>query len=199
MSFYKFLDENAIESFLSGNMLFRCIEYYRGMEEDEIGRSDKYDGKIKLNCYETPYGSPMGLVFMADRKEDHVMCVSRNLASQNLDRMSKFGNKVIVIENEVDFTERIRKKAGIDKYEFACRDAFYYSEENEIDINMMKRLSEGLEQFSFFKRTLFDYQQEFRFLVFRENASQDNIWLKIGNIEDIAEVMSPEELKKRLV
>ena len=25
MAFYKFLDENAIESFLSGNMLFRCI------------------------------------------------------------------------------------------------------------------------------------------------------------------------------
>ena len=64
---------------------------------------------------------------------------------------------------------------------------------------MMKRLSEGLEQFSFLKRKLFHYQQEFRFLVFRENASQDDIWLKIGNIEDIAEVMSPEELKKRLV
>lgn len=199
MSFYKFLDETAIESFLSGNMLFKCIEYYRGLEEDEIGRSDKYDGKIKLNCYETPYGSPMGLVFMADRKEDHVMCVSRNLASQNLDRMSKFGNKVIVIEDEEDFTERIRKRADIDKYEFACQNAFYYSGEDATDINIMKRLSKGLEQFSFLKRKLFDYQQEFRFLVFRENASQDDIWLKIGNIEDIAEVMSPEELKKRLV
>ena len=199
MSFYKFLDETAIESFLSGNMLFKCIEYYRGLEEDEIGRSDKYDGKIKLNCYETPYGSPMGLVFMADRKEDHVMCVSRNLASQNLDRMSKFGNKVIVIEDEEDFTERIRKRADIDKYEFACQNAFYYSGEDATDINIMKRLSKGLEQFSFLKRKLFDYQQEFRFLVFRENASQVDIWLKIGNIEDIAEVMSPEELKKRLV
>ena len=100
---------------------------------------------------------------------------------------------------EEDFTERIRKRADIDKYEFACQNAFYYSGEDATDINIMKRLSKGLEQFSFLKRKLFDYQQEFRFLVFRENASQDDIWLKIGNIEDIAEVMSPEELKKRLV
>lgn len=45
MAFYKFLDENAIESFLSGNMLFRCIEYYRGMEEEKSDVCDKYDGK----------------------------------------------------------------------------------------------------------------------------------------------------------
>ena len=56
MSFYKFLDENAIESFLSGNMLFKCIEYYRGLEEDEIGRSDKYDGKIKLKSCQSKFG-----------------------------------------------------------------------------------------------------------------------------------------------
>ena len=199
MAFYKFLDENAIESFLSGNMLFKCIEYYRGLEEDEIGRSDKHDGELASKAWETPYGNPIEVILTPNRKEDHVMCVSRNLAKQNLDRMSKFGNKVIVIEDEEAFTERIRKRADIDKYEFACQNAFYYSGEEATDISIMKRLSKGLEQFSFLKRKLFHYQQEFRFLVFRENASQDDIWLKIGNIEDIAEVMSPEELKKRLV
>ena len=94
MSFYKFLDETAIESFLSGNMLFKCIEYYRGLEADEIGRSDKHDGELVSKAWETPYGNPIEVILTPNRKEDHVMCVSRNLAKQNLDRMSKFGNKV---------------------------------------------------------------------------------------------------------
>ena len=102
------------------------------------------------------------MILTPNRKEDHVMCVSRNLAKQNLGRMSKFGNKVIVIEDEEDFTERIRKRADIDKYEFACQNAFYYSGEEATDISIMKRLSKVWNNF-LFKRKLFDYQQEFRF------------------------------------
>lgn len=193
MAFYKFLSENAVESFCSGNMLFRNIEYFRRIEEkEEIGRLDKNDGMLVSHSFVTPSNNDIKLIIKANREQDCIMCVSRNLKKKNFEKMNKMGNMTIIIEDEDAFINKIRKAAEAEGYNAIFDNVFYYKD--ELDLDVAEYISKGVEYYSFCKQERFQYQQEYRFLLFKDYKAKDEMMLNIGDINNIVKTVPTTQL-----
>lgn len=200
LAFYKFIKKEHAGSFCSGSMFFKNLEYYRTLEEKErTGRADANDGLLVSNSCYTPYGTLIEFKLKTNRKCDLIMCVSRNIRKNNIEKMRAFGDTVVIIEDEDAFIEKIKNAAKQAGYQTVFKDVYYYKD--GLEQENMERITNGLVNFSFFKQeNLFGYQQEFRFLIHRNDTEEENLKkLDIGDISTITEIVPVETLFDRLL
>ena len=176
-------------------MQFKSLEYYRTLEEKErTGRADENDGLlISYSCF-LPNGKPVLFKLKMERNDDFIMCISRNISKKNAEKMKRFGDAVIIIEDESSFIIKIKTAALRAGYQIICKDVFYYKD--GMDKENMDQITEGVENFSFFKqKDLYAYQQEYRFMIYKnDNTGKKEKYLDIGDIHEIVRVVSTEEL-----
>ena len=181
MAFLKFIDKKGADSFVSGTMQFGQVKKYLDIEKNKgIGRYDDFR-LCQLN--QTP---------------QHALCLYHLDDKHSTDRiedMLEFGDYIVKIEDEIEFDRRIKIGAADNKYMLYDRDIVYYRDKSiEDEMMVMELVAEGFEYMSFVKREeIFLYQNEYRYLITNESANNKNIRFSIGNLEDIATVMSKSE------
>ncbi|MCX4267916.1 MAG: hypothetical protein OSJ62_04540 [Lachnospiraceae bacterium] len=195
MAFYKFIDSKDVCKFCGGSMQFKSLEYYRMLEEKErTGRADENDGLLISDSCFLPNGKPVIFKLKMKRNDDFIMCISRNISKKNAEKMKRFGDAVIIIEDEDSFIIKIKTAALRAGYQIICKDVFYYKD--GMDKENMDRIIERVKNFSFFKqKDLYAYQQEYRFMIYKnDNTGKEEKYLDIGDIYEIVRVVSVEEL-----
>lgn len=205
MAFLKFIDKKGADSFMSGTVQFGRVKKYLETEQKKcVGRYDEFENKFYTTKYQTPQGISVKLVITPNRANvDYALCLYHLDDKHNTDRiteMFEFGDYVVKIENEQEFDRRIKSGAGKDKYILYNRDIVYYRDESiEDEKRVMDLMTEGLDYTSFAKREeIFSYQNEYRYLIVDESVNEKNIRFDIGNLKDIATMMSKSEFLNTL-
>ncbi len=200
MAFLKFIDKKGADSFVSGTMQFGQVKKYLDIEQKKcIGRYDEFENKFYTTNYQTPQGIPVKLIITPNREnKDYALCLYHLDDKHSTDRiedMLEFGDYIVKIEDEIEFDRRIKIGAADNKYMLYDRDIVYYRDKSiEDEMMVMELVAEGFEYMSFVKREeIFLYQNEYRYLITNESANNKNIRFSIGNLEDIATVMSKSE------
>lgn len=205
MAFLKFIDKRGADSFVSGTVQFgRVKEYLENEQKECAGKNDKFEGKYYTTDYQTPQGTPVRLTIDAKRQNvDYALCLYHLDDKHNADgimEMFKFGDYVVKIDNESEFDRRIKIGAKNSKYILYKGDIVYYQDGNiEDEMKVMDLLTKGLDCVSYAKRKeIFLYQNEYRYLLVDEYANKKNIRFEIGNIEDVATIMTRSEFLQTL-
>lgn len=95
-----------------------------------------------------------------------------------------------VREIEAQFTERLMTETNT---------LIDISHRNKIMCGFAKRLNTELRKLSFIKRKeIFSYQNEYRYLIVDELEERKNIRFEIGDLKDLATIMSKSEFLKTL-
>ena len=107
---------------------------------------------------------------------------------------------VVKIEDELEFDKRIKNGAKENKYQLYSRDVLYYRDESIKDeMKIMDLMTNSLDDLSFIKRKeIFSYQNEYRYLIVDELEERKNIRFEIGDLKDLATIMSKSEFLKTL-
>ena len=93
-----------------------------------------------------------------------------------------------------------RYVAKENKYQLYSRDVLYYRDESIKDeMKIMDLMTNSLDDLSFIKRKeIFSYQNEYRYLIVDELEERKNIRFEIGDLKDLATIMSKSEFLKTL-
>lgn len=96
--------------------------------------------------------------------------------------------------------KRIKNGAKENKYQIYSRDVLYYRDESIKDeMKIMDLMTNSLDDLSFIKRKeIFSYQNEYRYLIVDELEERKNIRFEIGDLKDLATIMSKSEFLKTL-
>lgn len=86
------------------------------------------------------------------------------------------------------------------KFTYNSRDVLYYRDESIKDeMKIMDLMTNSLDDLSFIKRKeIFSYQNEYRYLIVDELEERKNIRFEIGDLKDLATIMSKSEFLKTL-
>lgn len=201
----KFKSKEIIDSFQSGtvymNKLNRFIEMEELEDNHEVG--DYMENKFFSMAYELPDGTPCNFISTTEDNRDNfvfcLFCVPADschfqFRSEQKEKLLKFGDTALVIQNFHEFILRATDGAKKKGYELHNREVTYYKENCEMPIEVAKLLTEGLYNFSFLKRSSYSYQQEYRLAVNMEKIKKDHIILDIGDISDISYQISTKQL-----
>lgn len=205
MAFLKFIDEIGAKSFFNGNLYFGRVKEYRNQENAAVdGKQDFEEGRFFTKKYTTPNGTPINVRFEPDEDIGHALCLyhlRNELDIIGLNRMTEFGNYVVIIEDEQEFIRRLDTAVQATMYTFLRNDVFYYSESIEDEIEAMKLLSSGKEYFAFLKRKAdFAYQKEYRYLIIDAAKSEaKKIEINLGSLSDIADIQVADEFLKNII
>ena len=201
----KFQSKEIIDSFQSGtvymNKLNRFIEMEELEDNHEVGAY--MENKFFSMAYELPDGTPCNFISTTeDNRDNFVFCLfcipadsyQFQFSSEQKEKLPKFGDTALVIQNFHEFILRATDGAKKKGYELHNRKVTYYKENCEMPIEVAKLLTEGLYNFSFLKRSRYSYQQEYRLAVNIEKIDKDHIFLDIGDISDISYQISTKQL-----
>ena len=168
MAFLKFIDKKGADSFISGIVQFGRLKEYLYIEKKK--------------------------------------CVGKNdemegkYSTSRIEEMFEFGEYVVKIEDELEFDKRIKNGAKENKYQLYSRDVLYYRDESIKDeMKIMDLMTNSLDDLSFIKRKeIFSDQNEYRYLIVDELEERKNIRFEIGDLKDLATIMSKSEFLKTL-
>ena len=106
--------------------------------------------------------------------------------------MFEFGEYVVKIEDELEFDKRIKNGAKENKYQLYSRDVLYYRDESIKDeMKIMDLMTNSLDDLSFINRKeILSYKDELE--------ERKNIRFEIGDLKDLATIMSKSEFLKTL-
>ena len=115
-------------------------------------------------------------------------------------KLLSFGDTALIILDNREFIERVRKAAEKSGFELHQEEVNYYNNLKN-DFNdlyyRLKALEEGIWKIAFWKREKYSYQQEMRFLFIDKESKEkqyDHIELDIGDISDITKVIPTQYL-----
>lgn len=205
MAFLKFIDKRGADSFISGTAQFGRVKKYLEIEQKQCyGRYDEFENKFYTTKYQMPNGFSIDLCITPNREYvNYALCLYHLDNKHNISRiieMFEFGNYVVKIEDEEEFARRLTRGAEKDKRLCYGRDVVYYQDKRiEDEMRVMDLMTESLDYISFAKREeVFSYQNEYRYLIVDESEKREKIQIDIGNLEDIATIMSKWEFLKTL-
>ena len=218
----KFGSQKNIKSLQSGQFYMKRLQYYIDLEKstsDEMV-GDEYEGqmlltdvKVSLFTHDTheylgkihaPTSSfnlgysnnPVFCMYMYDFRNyfseeirDELLHIRYGFSSEQYEKIKDFGESALVITNTNEFFNRVDlafKKRGISY----CRDLVSYYDGNIIQ--HLKEVQANNSRIAFWKRQKYAFQQEYRFFAYTEVA--DNLTLDIGDISDISQVLTTEQL-----
>ncbi len=200
MALLKFIDTVGAKNFLKGNLRFGLVKDYRNAENNVIiGKQDFEEGRFYTKKYVTPGGNPINFRLEPDEDIGYVLCLYHmgDIPDvKGLKKMTKFGDHVVVLNDEQEFVHRVDAVVKRKDYSFFRRDVFYYNESVEDEIEVMELLSLGKEYFPFLKRKAdFSYQKEYRYLIIDADIDSKEKWIgvEVGDLTDIAEIQSTEK------
>ena len=138
-----------------------------------------------------------------------------NGASYDINKnMESFGDYVIIIDNQLELLERIRKAVEREKYKFLCGSVKYRTPKlegrlarkgNSVTLKVneefdLKEYSNYItnEKNCFDKIDKFSYQNEWRIVLYRGIKTYEPYRLEIGNIRDICHWVKAEDLDTEL-
>lgn len=192
MAFLKFIDKKGADSFISGIVQFGRLKEYLYIEKKKcVGKNDEMEGKYYTTKYQTPQGKGVNFTIDANKQK-------RNFALCLYHLNNKYSTSRI--EDELEFDKRIKNGAKENKYQLYSRDVLYYRDESIKDeMKIMDLMTNSLDDLSFIKRKeIFSYQNEYRYLIVDELEERKNIRFEIGDLKDLATIMSKSEFLKTL-
>lgn len=205
MAFLKFIDKRGAESFVSGIAQFGRVKKYWEIEQEQCyGRYDEFENKFYTTKYQAPNGFSIGLSITPNRGNvNYALCLYHLDNKHDVSRiteMFEFGDYVVKIEDEEAFDRRIQRGTEKSRCMLYARDVVYYQDKSiEDEMRIMDLMTESLDYISFIKRKeFFSYQNEYRYLIVDESEKRDKIPIHVGNLEDIATIMSKSEFLKTL-
>ena len=189
MAFLKFIDKKGADSFISGIVQFGRLKEYLYIEKKKcVGKNDEMEGKYYTTKYQTPQGKGVNFTIDANKqKRNFALCLyhlNNKYSTSRIEEMFEFGEYVVKIEDELEFDKRIKNGAKENKYQLYSRDVLYYRDESIKD--EIKR------------KEIFSYQNEYRYLIVDELEERKNIRFEIGDLKDLATIMSKSEFLKTL-
>ena len=218
-SFIKIHSSDVIENIRKGNVWLTSLQYYRDLyknsKDDTIG--DPYEGLFIVNNFEfisseMPQYNSNGIVeqcaFPTSNQYDYVFCLfSVQRALQNTsefffndeqkENLLKFGDTALIFTDSKKFAEKMYSAAKEKNYNLSRGDVTYYDQRKN-DFKRYLSLIKDKQNIVFHKTDKYKYQQEHRFTIpFHGEYSDDKKFLtdiSIGDISDITEVVSTEQL-----
>ena len=189
MAFLKFIDKKGADSFISGIVQFGRLKEYLYIEKKKcVGKNDEMEGKYYTTKYQTPQGKGVNFTIDANKqKRNFALCLyhlNNKYSTSRLEEMFEFG----------------KNGAKENKYQLYSRDVLYYRDESIKDeMKIMDLMTNSLDDLSFIKRKeIFSYQNEYRYLIVDELEERKNIRFEIGDLKDLATIMSKSEFLKTL-
>ena len=205
MAFLKFIDKKGADSFISGIVQFGRLKEYLYIEKKKcVGKNDEMEGKYYTTKYQPPQGKGVNFTIDANKqKRNFALCLyhlNNKYSTSRIEEMFEFGEYVVKIEDELEFDKRIKNGAKENKYQLYSRDVLYYRDESIKDeMKIMDLMTNSLDDLSFIKRKeIFSYQNEYRYLIVDELEERKNIRFEIGDLKDLATIMSKSEFLKTL-
>ena len=198
--FIKFGKEIYINELINhGIVYFNPLSFFKKIEDDEV-RSDNLEGAVRIEqvkdikvyhegkfiAQQLP-GSKAQLYFHDPKIKGKVFSLysilNDHLAQDfTFDiRLSKFGDKLLLITHTKKFLDRIIKQIKINNLKFNLGYVSYYDK---------SIYSGNLDPFQ--KPDTFSYQYEFR--VFIESSDDFPLKLEIGSIKDISQILDVSKL-----
>ena len=105
----------------------------------------------------------------------------------------QFGDTALLILDSDAFISKIKKAAEEKGYKIYFNNVHYYDE--TIDwADIFISLIPGTHNIAFWKRKTYSNQQEFRMVIPVEEYTEDHIELDIGDISDISEIFTTEQV-----
>lgn len=204
MCFLKFGRPEHIKELLEkGTIYMNSIQYFRTYE-DNFTRGDIYEGVSRLKNYppgefeikELNYRGKYESLHLRESFQEvlgniySLYCVSsfhiENPFEFHIDlRNLNFGSQCLFIKNNPEFLLRVENKLKMLGLRYRHGFVDYYNKFDKVgDITLFEKPME------------YSYQNEFRFYVERKSTMPFNI--EIGNLSDIAEVYSAEQMVNSL-
>ena len=214
----KFQNEQWVEDTRQGKLFMRKAKKFR---EFENKAGDKVVGDKDEGRFYTPEASfrarntKTGEIHEADIDENtildtiysnsYVFCMFNamwnggmgfSFTEEQKENIRKFGNKALVIINFNEFQRRIIEAAQKAGYKVVINDVNYYPEGISA-VPYLINMYLNFEDVVFWKNDSYKYQQECRIaLINTDDESEDTFTLDIGDISDISEVVSADEILK---
>ena len=202
---FSYQNEKGADSFISGIVQFGRLKEYLYIEKKKcVGKNDEMEGKYYTTKYQTPQGKGVNFTIDANKqKRNFALCLyhlNNKYSTSRIEEMFEFGEYVVKTEDELEFDKRIKNGAKENKYQLYSRDVLYYRDESIKDeMKIMDLMTNSLDDLSFIKRKeIFSYQNEYRYLIVDELEERKNIRFEIGDLKDLATIMSKSEFLKTL-
>ncbi len=206
----KIKSREIIEKLRSGSFYMSSLKKYREMYEkygdDTIG--DPNEGKLiihdavlkieELGIEERVTDHAVATV----NENDFVFCmfgVNPNkydkflFTEEQKQRLIGFDDTALLITDVYEFARRIKNAAEKRNLQISGNFVNYYDETaNDIQI-FIDLIAKGTKNIVFHKTKKYEYQQEYRFTI-QNKTGEDHLELDIGDISDISEVFTTEEI-----
>lgn len=195
LMFLKFgSEENITDLFTNGTLYLNTLQHFRTIEDAEL-RGDLYEGVSQIKNYPPGAFEIPAINFKGEYINIHLRslaeqvfgnvyslyCISSfaipNPSEFSIDeRLSGFGNYCLLVKDNVEFLDRIRRSLRKAKLKFHEGFVSYYD-----------RYAINSEVTVFQKPREFAYQNEFRIYV--ETNTTQPIILRIGDLRNIAQML----------
>lgn len=126
---------------------------------------------------------------VSEKLDGDILTVRYQFTEEQINKMSNFGDSVLVIKNADEFFNRV-KKALLSQDIGYSRDLVSYYGFNNVE--HMKQIQKDNLRIAFWKRKKYEYQQEYRLVAHTE--VDDFLSIEIGDISDISEIVKSEQL-----
>lgn len=205
----KFKSRKLVESLQTGTVYLNCLKWFRDYEDDagNVVVGDSFEGMLHVNegqliIQNTGKNEKLNNSLLRTVSSNaYVYCMTyidpkadefRFSESQKTE-FREFGDSALVIYDSNEFLRRIKAAAKEQGYRVFLSNVHYY-DPNEDCANVWVSLLNGMHNIAFWKRNSYMKQQEFRIVIPDDGYSLDHLELKIGDISDISEIFSIEEV-----
>ena len=188
MAFLKFLtDKEVVEKFINGKIRFgRVMNYKKNENNVIIGKQDEKEGDFFTTKYELLNHIPIKFTISFEREHDYALCLYRMrdvMDKESIERMKTFGKYIVYIEDEGIFSKRLYENVEKEKLLIKGNDVFYYYDLSiEDEMKVMELVSQDAINESF--------------LIVYNKSEGEYIECSVGDISDIAKVISVDDILK---
>lgn len=126
---------------------------------------------------------------VSEKLDGDILTVRYQFTEEQINKMSNFGDSVLVIKNADEFFNRVKKALLLQDIGYSRDLVSYYGFNN---VEHMKQIQKDNLRIAFWKRQKYEYQQEYRLVAHTE--VDDFLSIEIGDISDISEIVKSEQL-----
>ena len=211
----KIKSKEIIEKIRKGSFFMSSLktyrELYRQSGDDTIG--DPNEGKLVIHEAFLTIPETGERTLIMDQalptvnENDFVFCmfgINPNLHNEFLfteeqkQKLIRFDNTAMLVTDAYEFSRRIVQAANQRGLTIKSGFVKYYDERINNGNIYIDLLTGGTENIVFHKTKKYEYQQEFRFTI-RNTTGESSLTLDIGDISDITEVFTTEQLFSSII